>query len=433
MSVILLTPVTIFCMCCKQAGQTNPTVKLFVTNLYGQTHTQELTPPTSFKARDHYVSMVKWISNTKTAVRWLNRPQNVSILTVCDTTTGACSKKHEVMSEIWLSKQTEEPVFSKDSNKFFLSVPVKQGGRGEFHHIAMFTTQSTNEQISVRHLTSGDWEVTRILAYDEIHQKIVSAVGLFPRHCLSCELNKPKCTYFSADISPSNQHFILHCKGPGIPVVTLHSMNNPKKLPLKLSYPVNFSESQRYGLLFLVDGAPGSQLVTDRFLLDWDSVLVSSHDVIVARFDGRGSGFQGERVLQAVHQQLGIVDVQDQIAAIEYLKKLPYIDPDRIGIFGKGYGGYITLMMLKSTDELKCAVAMAPVTEWKLYDFQRASQCAGLERKECDVNTRNSRRWVESLRFQKNNPTVEYNALPTSATTADMQKLDIMAHIYFAQ
>ncbi|MGH0123450.1 UNVERIFIED_CONTAM: hypothetical protein FKN15_012541 [Acipenser sinensis] len=220
-----------------KAGQINPTVKLFVTNLYGQTHTQELTPPASFKARDHYVSMVKWISNTKTAVRWLNRPQNVSILTVCDTTTGACSKKHEVMSEIWLSKQTEEPVFSKDSNKFFLSVPVKQGGRGEFHHIAMFTTQSTNEQISVRHLTSGDWEVTRILAYDEIHQKI--------------------------------------------------------------------------------DGAPGSQLVTDRFLLDWDSVLVSSHDVIVARFDGRGSGFQGERVLQAVHQQLGIVDVQDQIAAIE--------------------------------------------------------------------------------------------------------------------
>ncbi|KAK6482992.1 inactive dipeptidyl peptidase 10-like isoform X1 [Huso huso] len=414
-----------------KAGQMNPTVKLFVTNLYGQTHTQELTPPTSFKARDHYVSMVKWISNTKTAVRWLNRPQNVSILTVCDTTTGACSKKHEVMSEIWLSKQTEEPVFSKDSNRFFLSVPVKQGGRGEFHHIAMFTTQSTNEQISVRHLTSGDWEVTRILAYDEIHQKIyflstedcprkrqlysVSAVGLFPRHCLSCELNKPQCTYFSADISPSNQHFILHCKGPGIPVVTLHSMNNPKnyymlenntllkeamrekriqqsefrvvstkdfELPLKLSYPVNFSESQRYGLLFLVDAAPGSQLVTDRFLLDWDSVLVSSHDVIVARFDGRGSGFQGERVLQAVHQQLGIVDVQDQIAAIEYLKKLPYIDPDRIGIFGKGYGGYITLMMLKSTDELKCAVAMAPVTEWKLYASAFSERYIGLPSKE---------------------------------------------------
>ncbi|MGH0150475.1 UNVERIFIED_CONTAM: hypothetical protein FKN15_017703 [Acipenser sinensis] len=125
------------------------------------------------------------------------------------------------------------------------------------------------------------------------------------------------------------------------------------------------------------DAAPGSQLVTDRFLLDWDSVLVSSHDVIVARFDGRGSGFQGERVLQAVHQQLGIVDVQDQIAAIEYLKKLPYIDPDRIGIFGKGYGGYITLMMLKSTDELKCAVAMSPVTEWKLYaniHFQHSAE-----------------------------------------------------------
>lgn len=40
--------------------------------------------------REHYVTMVKWISKTKTAVRWLNRAQNISILTVCDTTTGAC-------------------------------------------------------------------------------------------------------------------------------------------------------------------------------------------------------------------------------------------------------------------------------------------------------------------------------------------------------
>lgn len=65
------------------------------------------------------------------------------------------------------------------------------------------------------------------------------------------------------------------------------------------------------------DGAPGGQAVSDRFSLSWDSVLVSSDNVIVARLDGRGSGFQGQRVLHEVYQRLGTVDVQDQIAAVE--------------------------------------------------------------------------------------------------------------------
>ncbi|KAG7272985.1 hypothetical protein CRUP_010169, partial [Coryphaenoides rupestris] len=219
------------------AGQANPLVKLYVVNLYGPTHTQELTPPDSLKLREHYVTMVKWISKTKTCVRWLNRAQNISILTVCDTTTGACVKngaspqigwdsdpddlaasptktklRHEESSELWLSKQNQEPVFSRDASRFFLTVPVKQGGRGEFHHIAMFTTQFRTDQNEVRHLTSGNWEVTKIVAYDEDNDNLVKTVGLFPRRCLTCELNKAHCLYFEADISPTNQHIILHCK-----------------------------------------------------------------------------------------------------------------------------------------------------------------------------------------------------------------------------
>ncbi|TKS67520.1 Inactive dipeptidyl peptidase 10 [Collichthys lucidus] len=258
-----------------KAGQSNPAVKLYVVNLYGPTHTLELMPPETLKLREHYVTMVKWISKTKTSVRWLNRAQNISILTVCDTTTGACVTN-------------QEPVFSKDGSRFFLTVPVKQGGRGEFHHIAMFTTQFRADQNEVRHLTSGNWEVTRIIAYDE----------------------------------------------------------NTDNL----------------------DSAPGGQAVSDRFSLGWDSVLVSSDSVIVARLDGRGSGFQGQRILHEVHQRLGTVDVQDQIAAVEYMMTFPYIDRTRIAVFGKGYGAYVTLMMLKSTDSLfKCACAMSPVTDWKLY------------------------------------------------------------------
>ncbi|OXB67725.1 hypothetical protein ASZ78_002807, partial [Callipepla squamata] len=122
--------------------------------------------------RDYYITMVKWVSNTKAVVRWLNRPQNISILTVCETTTGACSRKYEMQSDLWVPKQNEEPVFSRDGTKFFMTVPVKQGGRGEFHHIAMFIVQAKSEQITVRHLTSGNWEVIKILAYDENTQNM---------------------------------------------------------------------------------------------------------------------------------------------------------------------------------------------------------------------------------------------------------------------
>ena len=73
-------------------------------------------------------------------------------------------------------------------------------------------------------------------------------------------------------------------------------------------------------LLLHSNSAPVEQLVSDRFLLDWDSVLVSSDNVVVARLDGRGSGFQGQRVLHELHQRLGTVDVQDQIAAVEYVQ-----------------------------------------------------------------------------------------------------------------
>uniref|UniRef100_A0AAX7SIX9 Dipeptidyl peptidase like 10 n=1 Tax=Astatotilapia calliptera TaxID=8154 RepID=A0AAX7SIX9_ASTCA len=359
-----------------KAGQPNPAVKLYVVNLYGPTHTLELMPPETLKLREHYVTMVKWISKTKTSVRWLNRAQNISILTVCDTTTGACVTRHEESSELWLSKQNQEPVFSKDGNRFFLTVPVKQGGRGEFHHIAMFTTQVNAEFIVTLKLymycvtTVLLCALSLFLFFKCSSLLSVKTVGLFPRRCLTCELNKAHCLYFDADISPTNQHIILDCKGRPTNYYILEN-NSLLKAALK-GYMTNAASCclkvPDYVCSLFSDGAPGGQAVSDRFSLSWDSVLVSSDNIIVARLDGRGGGFQGQRILHEVHQRLGTVDVQDQIAAVDYMMKFPYIDRTRIAVFGKGYGAYITLMMLKSTDSLfKCACAMSPVTDWKLY------------------------------------------------------------------
>ncbi|XP_034061340.1 inactive dipeptidyl peptidase 10-like isoform X4 [Gymnodraco acuticeps] len=399
------------------AGQKNPEVKLLVVNLYGATHTQELQPPDQLKlSSDFYVTMVKWISNTHLAVRWVNRSQNASLLTVCDATIGVCVQRHEDSSGTWLSFQGQEPLFSKDRSRFFLSLPVKQGGQGDFNHITMFTKKLRSDKDEVRHLTSGDWEVTKIVAYDENNQIIyflstepsaqqrhlysVSTLGLFPRRCVTCGL-KDECSFFDAEVSPDAQHAILHCKGPGVPAVLLlsfidvnsyfilennlplrsaletkkrirnetHTITNDNfALPLKLIYPPDFSESFLYGLLLIVGSSPGGQGVTDEFRLDWYLGLVGSEQVIVARLDGRGSGFRGQRVLQQVHQRLGTVDKDDQIAALQYLVKLPFIDPTRVGVFGEDYGGYLALMVLKSTENLiQCAAVQAPITDWSLY------------------------------------------------------------------
>ncbi|XP_069588656.1 inactive dipeptidyl peptidase 10 isoform X3 [Ranitomeya imitator] len=400
-----------------KAGQTNPTVKLFVANLYGPTHTLELMAPDSLRTRDYYITMVKWISNTRAVVRWLNRMQNISILTVCETTTGACSKKYEIVSEVWLAKQNEEPIFSKDGSRFFMTVPVKQGGRGEFHHIAMFSVQVKTDRVNIRHLTSGSWEVIRILAYDEPSEKLyflstedssrgrqlysVFTSGLLSRQCLSCGVVSDQCTYVSAKFSPFNYFFVLHCKGRGVHVFSVHNTSHPSdfyilednavlqeavsqkeifrsevkmvpiedyELPLRLSYPRDFMKQNRYPLLLIVDESPGNQLVTDKFHIGWDSVLINTENIIVARFDGRGSGFQGLKILQQVHRGLGSVEVKDQIAAVEWLLREPYIDPSRLSIFGKGYGGYIASMILKANERLfRCGALIAPITDMRLY------------------------------------------------------------------
>ncbi|KAB0356652.1 hypothetical protein FD754_000808, partial [Muntiacus muntjak] len=348
-----------------KAGQVNPTIKLYVVNLYGPTHTLELMPPDSFKSREYYITMVKWVSNTKTVVRWLNRPQNISILTVCETTTGACSRKYEMTSDTWLSKQNEEPVFSRDGSKFFMTVPVKQGGRGEFHHIAMFLVQ-----VSAVYFLSTESSPRGRQLYS------ASTEGLLNRQCISCNFMKEQCTYYDASFSPMNQHFLLLCKGPGVPVVSLHSTDDPAKyfilesnsmlkeaiLKKKIvKSEIKMLHIDDYGKV--LDEEPGGQLVTDKFHIDWDSVLVDTDNIIIARFDGRGSGFQGLKILQEIHRRLGSVEVKDQIAA--------------------GYGGYIASMILKSDEKLfKCGSVIAPIIDLKLYASAFSERYLGMPSKD---------------------------------------------------
>lgn len=81
------------------------------------------------------------------------------------------------------------------------------------------------------------------------------------------------------------------------------------RLPIALHF-IKYAQLRR-------DEEPGGQMVTDKFHVDWDSVLIDTDNVIVARFDGRGSGFQGLKVLEEIHRRIGSVDAKDQVAAVK--------------------------------------------------------------------------------------------------------------------
>uniref|UniRef100_A0A3P9C6V9 Inactive dipeptidyl peptidase 10 n=1 Tax=Maylandia zebra TaxID=106582 RepID=A0A3P9C6V9_9CICH len=346
--------------------QINPSVRLYVVTLDGSALTTELKPPDSFEKSEFYITMVKWVTKERLSVRWVNRAQNMSILSLCDVTQDICTKKHVMTSDKWLDRQREEPVFSKDCTTLFITMPLKHGGSGTFNHITMISNQSDSQEVNMRHLTSGSWEVSQILAYDEGTNSVyylstetgatqhhllvlfslsymlfslnrVSSVDPFHKECLTCSLFKSTCSYHDAVLSPTYQHVLLNCRGIASEHKILENNRELKNALINRTIPkwerrtvqINNFGKKLYSSL-MIDSTPGGQAVSDRFSLSWDSVLVSSNDVIVAHLDGRGSGCQGQRILHEVFQRLGTVDVHDQ-----HLVKLPYIDANRVGVYGK--------------------------------------------------------------------------------------------------
>uniref|UniRef100_A0A8C1UG69 Dipeptidyl-peptidase 6b n=1 Tax=Cyprinus carpio TaxID=7962 RepID=A0A8C1UG69_CYPCA len=406
-----------------KAGEENPDIYLSVVSLNGPLHTVRMRKPEDPRIRkDYYITMVKWATSTKLAVNWLNRAQNNSILTLCEATTGICTKKHEDESDSWLHRQNEPPLFSRNGYRFFFTRAVPQGGRGKFFHISMSTSQPNSSTDTLQSLTSGDWDVTEILAYNEDtklvyflsteddarrrHLYSANTTGSFNRRCLSCNLS---CGYVSGSFSPDANYFLLNCKGPGVPHTAVYStkdgeyeklldvelneqlnttVNNtqmPKveyrkisiddySLNMQILKPAAFIETAHYPLLLLVDSTPGGQMVTEQFLVDWTTVLVSSFNTIVMRLDGRGSGFQGTNLLHRIKKKLGEFEERDQLEALRVISQEPYIDSSRTGVYGKAYGGYLASRLLRSDEnpnmfkfKINCGSAISPITDFSLY------------------------------------------------------------------
>ena len=134
--------------------------------------------------------------------------------------------------------------------------------------------------------------------------------------------------------------------------------------------PADFEPGNKYPVFVYVYGGPHAQVVQN----NWSSRLLieqymAQQGFVVFSLDNRGSARRGKAFEEPLYRSMGSIEVQDQLLGVDYLRSLPFVDGDRIGVFGWSYGGYMTLMsVLQAADAYALGVAVAPVTDWRLYD-----------------------------------------------------------------
>ena len=130
-------------------------------------------------------------------------------------------------------------------------------------------------------------------------------------------------------------------------------------------------EVQKFPVYMFVYCGPGSNTVNDR----WDGAnfmyhqLLAQRGYVVVSVDPRGTQFKGSKFMKSTYLNLGKLELEDLVASAEQLKKESFVDPERIGIQGWSYGGYMSsLAMTKGAPTFKMGIAVAPVTNWRYYD-----------------------------------------------------------------
>ena len=139
----------------------------------------------------------------------------------------------------------------------------------------------------------------------------------------------------------------------------------------RMFLPAGFDPSKKYPVVLYVYGGPHSQMVTDTWLGSvrmWE-MLMAQRGYIVYVQDNRGTEHRGAAFEKAINRQCGQAEMADQMVGIDWLRSLPYVDADRIGVHGWSYGGFMTISLITNyPDVFKVGVAGGPVIDWKWYE-----------------------------------------------------------------
>ncbi|XP_062563619.1 venom dipeptidyl peptidase 4 isoform X1 [Armigeres subalbatus] len=420
-----------------KAGTTNPTVNLYQVNLTNIAQV-EIEPPTALvtSEKDHIIASVGWANNDRLITIWKNRVQNHAIITTCDG-TNKCDVIQEIRANGGWLELFSAPVFNKDGSQFVIIKSQDQADAGGYNHITMMSTETTSSMA----FTSGKYVVQEILMWEPennlifyganteedshvLHIFAVKGVSGAKPVCLSCKVgSSPTQSYFNAQMSKKGNYIVLEAKGPNVPWAEMFEWNfandditlkpiktletnselrsqlEGKSVPsvqyheidlgngftskvmLLIPPGADLTGSTKYPLLVDVYGGPNSYSVTSSWSIGWGHYMSSNRSVIYAKIDGRGSGLRGEKLLFQIYRQLGTYEIEDQITTAKKLgEQLPFVDPSRAAIWGWSYGGYASAMALTKDSEhvFKCAVSVAPVTDWTFYDSIYTERYMGL-------------------------------------------------------
>ncbi|MCF6289002.1 MAG: DPP IV N-terminal domain-containing protein [Proteobacteria bacterium] len=140
-----------------------------------------------------------------------------------------------------------------------------------------------------------------------------------------------------------------------------------QRLYYRITKPKNFDANKKYPVFVYTYGGPHVQVVVNAWGRAIEQYMAQQGFVVFA-LDNRGTARRGVRFESKIYKQLGKYEIEDQVAGVEFLKSLDYVDANKIGIFGWSYGGFMALKAMTKTDVFALGVAVAPVADFALYD-----------------------------------------------------------------
>lgn len=355
--------------------------------------------------RDQYYTNISWSPNEKNIyVALLNREQNDMWLNEYDVTSGDFVKS---LFEEKDEKYTEplHPMFFIGEGKQFIWLSRRDG----YRHAYLYNIDGK----LIKQLTKGKWEIKDVSGFDDKFTRFffhANEQGPVNQDFYCVEIGSGKLNrltsgdgFHGALVDKKGNYVIdnfTSCYTPReysvINTKSKKSLNifkaeNPLKdyktgkwnlftiknnegtdLYCRLFKPVDFDSTKKYPVLVYLYNGPHSQLVTNSWMAGgevWYHYMAQK-GFIVFTLDGRGTSYRGKDFEQAIFRQLGTKEMEDQLKGVDYLKSLPYVDANRLGVHGWSYGGFMTTsLMTRNAGVFKVGAAGGPVIDWSYYEI----------------------------------------------------------------
>jgi len=356
---------------------------------------------------DRYFTNISWDPDNKTLYIFeLNRDQNDCHLVSYNSETGEeLGKLYHETDEKYV-----EPLHPIQFLPWDKSMFIMQSQKDGYNHIYLFTKYGKE----IKQVTSGKWVVMDVLGFDKKRHNIIymsNELNPLQRNIFSINVENGKKNlvdangegWHSALLSKSGTYVWDNYQTPDIPrniaIVNTsngkhtdyYSAEDPWKgynvpeyvsgsikaadgvtdLYYRMVKPVGFDETKKYPAIVYVYGGPHAHNVDARWhwgSRSWETYMAQKGYLLFI-IDNRGSENRGKDFEQATFRQLGQTEMKDQMKGVEFLKSLPYVDADKLGVHGWSFGGFMTIsLMTNYPDVFKVGVAGGPVIDWKWYE-----------------------------------------------------------------